>query len=363
MYSNMYNSYSYEIPMLITYAQAAAHEASIKPIRGRRVECKPLGERRKDYMRIGKMGKDIIVYLYSTDVLTYKPDGRVLLNYGGYTTQTTNQVLGEVLGVRIAMKDGNPWMHRFRASDGTHKDATLLNRDKPTTLKRTKNGLWEASGVEPVYRLEVVRKEANKVLKEYAPALKYMKGMAKLRQDEHGVIQFEDVGIQFPSPAAMQKLKEGADVEHLHTMFTYFMQVGRNNTQHPYWGREPTVRVETITQKARQLIYAYEYFTTGRCLVKEERVSFGMSNDPYTTLIRAFKERERWVVWGEEHRPSWLLNSTHPDCGLQEAAQGLIERLRHMEMTNKHYNSAYIDVPNMDLGDIAMPVVNRCAEL
>jgi len=41
MYSNMYNSswHSYEIPMLITYAQAAAHEASIKPIRGRRVEC------------------------------------------------------------------------------------------------------------------------------------------------------------------------------------------------------------------------------------------------------------------------------------------------------------------------------------
>jgi len=52
-----------------------------------------------------------------------------------------------------------------------------------------------------------------------------------------------------------------------------------------------------------------------------------------------------------------VLLQGEPGIG-KSSLQKTIVKLR-MEMTNKHYNSAYIDVPNMDLGDIAMPVVNH----
>lgn len=81
------------------YAKAVEIEAEIVPIRGRSPECKPLDEKRnKQCVIIRREGEDVVIKAYDTDVLTYKPDGEIVVNTGGYSTVGTADIIGRVLG-------------------------------------------------------------------------------------------------------------------------------------------------------------------------------------------------------------------------------------------------------------------------
>ena len=60
-----------------------------KPIRGRAVECRPIGDRRRDWEKIEMRGDAVACVLYDTDVVTYYPDGRVALRADKWPTPST----------------------------------------------------------------------------------------------------------------------------------------------------------------------------------------------------------------------------------------------------------------------------------
>ena len=88
------------VPRVLTYALAKNLFDSIKPIRGRSPEIRPLGSRRDaDTYWVRMDGEDVQFVLYKTPVITYRPNGDVVLSNGGYSTVSTHQFFDRVLGV------------------------------------------------------------------------------------------------------------------------------------------------------------------------------------------------------------------------------------------------------------------------
>lgn len=71
-----------------------------KPIRGRSVDVRPIGERRRDWEQITR--KPLVggeysyaARLYSTDVVEYLPNGNIILRTGGWETPSTAEFIHE----------------------------------------------------------------------------------------------------------------------------------------------------------------------------------------------------------------------------------------------------------------------------
>jgi hypothetical protein len=90
-----------------SYEQAKSVYESTKPLRNN-PNFRPLDRRSKDAKQsIRKENNNYIVVCYNTPVVTYKPDGSVVLRTGGYTSQTT----------AAAISASSPWP-AWRKSNG-----------------------------------------------------------------------------------------------------------------------------------------------------------------------------------------------------------------------------------------------------
>ena len=75
-----------------SYNQAKSTYNNTQPLRGWPADAdRPLERRSKDARQwICKRGEDYVVRMYRTDIVTYRADGSVLLNSGGYVTASTS---------------------------------------------------------------------------------------------------------------------------------------------------------------------------------------------------------------------------------------------------------------------------------
>ena len=65
-----------------------------KRIRGRAVDCKPLGDRRRTHETVEKLDGDVYACrLYNTDCVKYYPDGSVGIRVGSYATPLTAEFI------------------------------------------------------------------------------------------------------------------------------------------------------------------------------------------------------------------------------------------------------------------------------
>lgn len=89
------------VPRIYSYAEAKRLYDSVTPIRGNE-HIRPIGARGKQHMRIDKCEVDgAEVYeavLYQTPCVRWYPDGRVLVDDGGWATQSTAAFIDRVLG-------------------------------------------------------------------------------------------------------------------------------------------------------------------------------------------------------------------------------------------------------------------------
>lgn len=93
-------------PSISSYAGAKRVYESIRPIRGTNI--RPLGYRSKHNSSvIEKDGDNYIIKLYHTDVVTYRPDGSVVLRTGGWHTQSTAQAIDETSPYRCRSVRGS----------------------------------------------------------------------------------------------------------------------------------------------------------------------------------------------------------------------------------------------------------------
>ena len=105
---------------LRTYGMAKELYDSIKPIRGRADDVRPLGDRRRTHEVIRKVhvrheetGAMVEAYacrLYSTDVVTYFPDGSITIYTGGWNTMSTMKFINWVSLVSVSSSKGHVWL-------------------------------------------------------------------------------------------------------------------------------------------------------------------------------------------------------------------------------------------------------------
>ena len=162
---------------LRTYEEALSHLENTKPIRGTGANAGKisLGYRHRVaefYLEMNE-DKSIDCMCYRTAVVSFKPDGNIVIQNGGWSSITTCMFIEEVLGIRSMIRDSTVVVS---FNGGEFKVANEL------CLKRV-DGRLTALNQEPSVVHRVNRKQANIVRKEYAEFTKFFTGMMKLRED------------------------------------------------------------------------------------------------------------------------------------------------------------------------------------
>ena len=164
------------VPTVYEYAMAKHIHDNSKPIRGRSPEVRPLGARRDvDCYQVRMNGDDVEFVLYSTPVITYKPNGDVVLFTNGYNTVSTHQFMEKVLNI-------NANSSRRVSVITLGKDVRYtLNGQNRLTLRRD-GGNWSCvAGAQTQFSWQLNRQEATKVRLRYKEFIEYFKAVVSLR--------------------------------------------------------------------------------------------------------------------------------------------------------------------------------------
>jgi len=172
-----------DVERMPTYADAVRWELLVKPIRGRAEECKPLGARNKSYASIRKENDDIVVRLYRTDIVRYKPDGTIIVNQGGFASQTTRKYLNAILPMWFGSHQDMTFVYRGVDGGGYH----LLHSKGDNEFKLVKtnnvsssNPLYHFVNPKPCVIHTKSRAKSKRVRAQYAPFIRYVKNITKL---------------------------------------------------------------------------------------------------------------------------------------------------------------------------------------
>lgn len=176
-----------DVRVMSTYADAVRWESEVKPIRGRAEECKPLGARNKSYANIRKEDDDIVIRLYRTDIVRYRPNGTIIVNQGGHESMTTRKYLNAILPMWFGSFQGET--HTFRGTDDVGYHILHSSEDNIFKLVKTNN----VSSSNPFYHFVnpkpcVIhtknRAKSKQVRARYAPFIRYVKNIKKLMGGE-----------------------------------------------------------------------------------------------------------------------------------------------------------------------------------
>ncbi len=109
-----------DAPRLSTYEAALKHEASVKPIRNRTPECKPLGRRDCTGLTIKKEKRNVVVSFWGTTI-TYRPSGLIEVFFGNTPCTSQQTLLAKLLGVSVFVAGGVVYI----GACATQEDLTL----------------------------------------------------------------------------------------------------------------------------------------------------------------------------------------------------------------------------------------------
>ena len=192
-----------DVPRLLDYAEAAAHEASIKPIRGRSVETKPIGDRRNQHKIIRKNSDgSIACRLYRTDVVTFHEDGRIEVRWDGFVTQTTSNFISELLGTHITLQHSRAWITAQHNNGNTTTtghyamhptEPNILRRGEPVDRWRYNRQPLHFENPVPVITHRVNRAGASRARKQYKAFKDYIVQTMRIRDDGFSVQEFGEV--------------------------------------------------------------------------------------------------------------------------------------------------------------------------
>jgi hypothetical protein len=173
------NHASAQIPPIHNYAEACEREAGIKPIRG--TTLKPLGPRRHKEMQILKQpNEDIVCRLYQTDVVTYKPNGNIVVQVGGWASPTTTAFMGNALGGHFWQFDNQVWVCARAEEQGENKPFPLLTQGD-NVFRRCRSGDLLLTNPQSCKTHKINREGANNVRKRYKSFRDYIDRMFRLR--------------------------------------------------------------------------------------------------------------------------------------------------------------------------------------
>jgi hypothetical protein len=177
-----------KVTALDNYKEALSKWDRTKPIRGRAVDIRPLGQRSDvDSYSIRKNPQNdaIECVLYKTPVVAFMPDGEVHIRNGGYTSISTHMFIECVLrGVRANAKLGKTVV-------SVGGQVTMLGGDDVLRLNRCERGRLQQVNPQTNYAYRIDRKGANNVRARFKEFYGYFKGFIKLRSEEREYSNYE----------------------------------------------------------------------------------------------------------------------------------------------------------------------------
>jgi len=287
-----------DAPRLYTYQEAAAHEAKVKPIRGRVPECKPLGRRDCPNLTIRKDKRNIIVQSWGITV-TYRPGGAIDIRVEYRASNADRTLLRRLLGVQMLVHDGTTWIgaldpatpeqqrvgfypmktkwmepstQRYRRKQMT---ATLRPVEQTPAPRNYYNNKYDYTMDNIVYpkRKTINRKGSAAVRARYKHFLTLMSGYLKMTADQEvpqGVARFN--ATEAPAFFKANKVKLRGD-KHLDVQMALIQMMANHRIEHFHkritngnwhWGR--TVNANKVMADARKLLHdahpAEAYVTT-----------------------------------------------------------------------------------------------------
>lgn len=169
-----------DVPRIRTYDEAIKKYNNAKPIAGRNVEIRPLGERRDcDTYSIRKnvWTEAMELVLYQTPVVTFTVEDEVKIGFGSWSSASTCQFISRVLGITANRVKGQVVMSfsgGAKALIADHEELVLVRGD----------GAWVPKVKQTLYDYRVNRKEANNVRKQVSQFKDYLSGVIKLKSEE-----------------------------------------------------------------------------------------------------------------------------------------------------------------------------------
>ena len=164
-----------------TYEEALAHEAAVKPIRGKTI--KPLHRRRDTHLTIRKEGEEVVIQMYATDIVKYRPNGEIYVEINGWISMTTCQVLTDILGADFHKYNNRIWV-RCDIPESYTPHALPVDAHAPNIFRVNMSNTLEFQN----YKYPVVnnlnRQAANIVRKQYKAFRQYLTNNFKLRSDD-----------------------------------------------------------------------------------------------------------------------------------------------------------------------------------
>jgi hypothetical protein len=128
-------------------------------------------------------GDDVVFMLYKSPVITYKPDGGVVLTPDTYSTVSTHQFWDRVLGVDARASRQVSVVGLLDGKGAMVNRYTIRGKDK-LTLKMV-GGNWQCiEGAKTQYAWHLNRQEATNVRLRYKEFITYFKGMVSLRTED-----------------------------------------------------------------------------------------------------------------------------------------------------------------------------------
>jgi hypothetical protein len=218
-----------DVKHMYTYADAVRWELLVKPIRGRKEECKPLGARNKSHANIRKDGDDIVVRLYRTDIVRYKPDGTIIVIQGGHESMTTRKYLNAILPMWFGSFQGKT--HTYRGVDGggyhlLHANGGNVFKIKPNSDPNAP--IYHFINPAPCFVHSKNRAKAKAVRQRYAPFIRYVKNVKKLMG---GMIEIKErPALNYHTAPNVLPFALSKEPEDQYNALAYFAWVGQWNT-------------------------------------------------------------------------------------------------------------------------------------
>jgi hypothetical protein len=174
-----------------TYEEALAHEALVKPIRGQTI--KPLHRRRDTHLTIRRQtgfnfeGEEVVIQLYNTDIVKYRPNGDIYVDIDGWASMTTCQVLTNILGADFHKYNNGMWVRCDIPESYNTPHALPVHSNAPNIFRVNMSNTLEFQN----YKYPVVhimnRQAANIVRKQYKAFRQYLTNNFKLRSEDGGL--------------------------------------------------------------------------------------------------------------------------------------------------------------------------------
>ena len=151
---------------ILSYKSALDKYNAIKPIRGRSTDVRPLARRTNDNLTIRQdpTTKDIIITLYSTDIIRYDANGDGYNNQitlDPYASSLTNSVMTSILAPHVFTH----WSDRYQGPDYITEVGGRYYHTPRYAVVQPLETCWElVEGAEPVNVPYLNRKEGRQAL-------------------------------------------------------------------------------------------------------------------------------------------------------------------------------------------------------